>query len=710
MHEKCRGKRCDHNDSNYDHSFSGIVTHSVFQYGNKLMLRSKNLLLYKILFSSIVLMLSLPGNQALAACDISPDNRYEFIGSISVDGVEMADGAELTTGSSLQLTPGYASYRYHEYWSIWVDLNSDGDFSDNGELVFRTSSGSRETVIAVMSIAADISLNNAQLRVLVHSDSASADSCGYNSYGDVKDFTVSINHATDPDKDTDDYLLETRPRGGADEHIANVEFSGVNFSSGDDSGYGDYSSVSIFNISDGDSVQLTPVTDWSTDWAVWIDSDRNGQFDNDELVFNGSGYRDAVVSGSLNLGEVSGGQTRMRVAMNGDGEATSNGFRYGEIEDYTVNVLNSDDGTDPSEKLYGSHVQWQHDSVKVKIFRFEFTDVELVWSVNRIESEMAEIVDYFDKESYGRFDVTYEIYDELIQVGDKVAVWDDKSANDWKDYYANKLIELGETNYWDIDDDTIYLILSPQISDWNEQKQEWVPYGIKAGVNPGTIRVYDDGDQRSKAGGIAHEMGHAMGLHHAQGLDGQDTVFGVGDYEKEMIGYGNAFSLMGNNAWDFGGINLYYKNFFKSWNIKAEVPEVTQSDTYRIYALDQGTVRGDIGIRLKSGNSDVIYWVEYRTLDGADTDGVLINTEGYFPDEDARSYYYGTSFLLDMTPNTFPDDLNDEYDDFNDFLDGALVIGKSYTDKWGAFTITPESTGGTLGTAGAWIEVKVEMH
>ncbi len=661
--------------------------------------------LLKSIFTFTAFMTTLVSQQVLAACNISPDSRYEFIENININGIELANGAVINSGDVINLNPGYSSYRYNEYWSIWIDLNHDASFDGSDELILQTASATSDSVQATIVVPNGVSVENAQFRVLLHADPASADSCGYNSYGDVHDFSVNINPGSGGADVSHDYQLITEPMGGSNEHIASITLAGGHFSSGDDQGYADYSSIKSFEITDGDPLLLTPNSDWSTDWGIWIDSDNNGSFDTNEQVFSGSGQRGADVSGILDLSGITAGNHRVRVAMSGDSTAAADGFRYGEIEDYAVNVIDggnggSGDNNGDSDKNYGPHVQWEHDSVTVKIFRFEFNDVDLTWSVNRLESEMAEIVDYFDKSSYGRFEVNYEIYDDIIQVGENITVWDNKEANDWKDYYAQRLIDLGEAEFWNIDDSTIYLILAPQISDW----------GIKAGVNPGAIRLYDTGDERSQAGGIAHEMGHAMGLHHAQGLDGQDTVFGVGDYDNEMIGYGNAFSLMGNNAWDFGELNLYYKNFFKSWGIEAEVPLVTQSGTYRIYAFDQGSVNGDIGLRLAAGNGDVTYWIEYRTKDAADTKGVLINTQGYFPDEDARSYYYGTSFLLDMTPNTHPDDLSNDYDDFDDFMDGALVIGKSYTDKWGAFTITPQTTGGTLGTAGAWIEIDVQMH
>ncbi|MCJ8319296.1 MAG: GEVED domain-containing protein [Colwellia sp.] len=669
----------------------------------------------KLAIALASLLSALTMQSALATCSISTNDRYEYIQSIKLNGTTLSSGVVLEDNDVLELTPGYSGYAYRDHWSVWLDLNNDGDFSDSNELVFTTSSASNSTVSATLDIPSSTNVSSTAMRVLLHSDTINSDSCNFNGFGDSEDFSVNVGDDDDSGTGTGggssgDYQLSQTPRGGANEHILSVEFDRYEYSTGNNDGYADLTHKT-FNISDGDSITLTPSSSWGTDWAVWIDSDQNGAFDSDEKVFFGSATRGKSVEGTLDLDGISSGTARMRIAMNGDGTADADGFKYGEIEDYTANVQSGDTGggdtgggdtgTDNSgDKNYGSHVKWEHDNVKVKIFRFEFTDVDLTWSKSRIESEMNEVADYFDNESYGRFDVTYEIYNEVILVNDRVSEWDDKSSNDWKDYYAEELISRGEDDYWNIDDNTIYIILSPQISDW----------GIKAGVNPGAIRVYDTGDQRSQAGGIAHEMGHAMGLHHAQGLDGKDTVFGVGDYESEFVGYGNFFSMMGNNAWDFGSFNLYYKNFFAAWNIEDSVPVVNSSGTYKIYAHDQGSMNGDIGIRLKAGNGDVTYWVEYRTEDGADSNGVLINTEGHFPDEDSRSFYYGTSFLLDMTPNTFPDDPNDEFDDFDDFIDGALVVGKSYTDKWNAFTITTKRTGGTLGTASAWIEVEVDMH
>ncbi|MBU2970428.1 hypothetical protein KO527_13830 [Pseudoalteromonas sp. C2R02] len=660
----------------------------------------------KLKLAMMISLTAIYAHNTYAACAISANNSYEFIDNITINNNNLVNDSHMKNGDLLTLKPGFSEHEYDDNWTIWLDLNNDGDFEDPNEQIFTTEQRTNEAVLVNLDLPANLNLNNTEMRIMIHDDNVNSDSCNFNGYGDFNDYYVNIvndnNSGTDEEHD---YNLLQTPQSGQNEHIANVQFNNESHATGSNNGYADITHKT-FNISDGDSIVLTPVSRWTTNWSVWVDADKNGLFDNDEIIFTGNDIGDNQVAGEINLSDIDAGYARMRIAMNGDGKADASGFNYGEIEDYTANVQSNSNNPvppPPNEKNYGSHVQWTHEEVNVKVFKFEFTDVPLTWTDTRIRSELNEIKDYFNEQSYGQFDVNYQIHSEIITINQKQSDWHNISSNEWKEYYAQKLINLGESQFENIEDDTIYLIISPQISD----------FGIKAGVNPGAIRVYDTYDERSQAGGIAHEMGHAMGLHHAQGLDGQDSVFGVGNYEAERIQYGNKFSMMGNSAWDFGSFNLYYKNFFKSWNIKDRVPLISESGIYKIYALEQGTGQStnrDIGLRIKSANDDITYWIEYRTKDGADTDGVQINVEGYFPDEDSRSFYYGVSYLLDMTPNTFPDDLNDEYDDFDDFEDGSLLKGKSFTDKWGAFTITTLDKGGEPGTPSAWVEVKVQMH
>ncbi|MCJ8320681.1 MAG: GEVED domain-containing protein [Colwellia sp.] len=661
---------------------------------------------------------------ASAACSISPNNSEEYIQSIRLNGGSyLSNGDTLQDGDVLELRPGYYGSAYKDDWSIWIDLNGDGDFSDSGEQVFTSSSNSNSMVSATLTIPSTTSASNTELRVLLHAYDVDDDSCGYSSYGDSQDFSINLGDndnggGTDNGGSSDDYALSKQPRGGSDEHILMVEIGNDEHTSGNDDGYGDFTNNKTFTISDGDSITLIPITSWDTDWAIWIDSDNNRSFDSDEKVFSGSGNRDDEVRGNLDLSNISSGTARMRIAMNGDGIADATGFTYGEIEDYTVNVQ-SDGGTDTGgstdtgDKEYGSHIKWGHNSVHVKVFRFEFEDADLNYSMTRIDNEMNEIIAFYHKDSFGRFDVTYEVHDEIIHISESKSTYDNASSWDWVYKTQDALEDLGE-DIFNLDDNTIYLTIAPQIAE----------FGPKASVAPtGIIKMYDSID-RTQAGAIAHEMAHAMGLHHAQGLDGGDSIIGVNDPDSESINYGNIQSMMGFNHWSMSGFNLYYKNFFESWDIEKSVPVINESGTYKIYALDQGSIgndgNGNIGIKLKAGDGDVTYWVEYRTISEAnedygpaivDTNGVYINLEGYFPDDDTREGYYGVSYLLDMLPNSFEVDPDDSNTLKYDFYDAALTIGNSYTDELGGgFTIKPVAKGGTLGTADAWIEVEVVIH
>ncbi len=590
-----------------------------------------------------------------------------------------------------------------------LTINNDGDFADANEQVYTLNNASNTAVSATVAFPENVQVSNTTMRVLLHANSVSNDACDYSSYGDYRDYIINVGRE-DGTGTNPDYALVQQPRGGEGEHIASVMIGGDLYSTGNDRGYGDYATRKTFAVSDGESVALTPVTSWGTDWGIWIDSDNNGSFESNERVFSGSGISDQVVKGTLDLSRIRSGTSRMRIAMNGDGSPVATGFTFGEIEDYTVDVNGDDSGGE--DVLYGADYKWQHDSVHVVVLRYEFNDVALDYSSRRVQEEMEEVKAYFANETFGGFDVTYEIRNEILDVNQEKSYYDILPSWDWNDFLYAEAAKLGYDVY-NVKDNIVYLNIAPSLLRYDEDDDLWEPRGPVASPNPGFIKLWDDGDDRTKAGGIAHEMGHAMGLHHAKAINAEDDVLGTGDLDDEAITYGNYFSLMGNSAWTFGGLTLYYKSFFDTLNIEQNVPLITQSGTYRIYAHDQGTISGDIGLRLQAGNNESTYWIEYRTREeeGIQTDGVYINIVEYEPDykHNVKDYYFDTSYLLDMTPNSILEQRGDDWPGY-DLLDSALVIGESFSDKWGNFTITTKRKGGTIGTANAWIEVEVTMH
>ncbi|WP_448550375.1 hypothetical protein [Thalassotalea fusca] len=61
------------------------------------------------------------GPTALAACDISPKNQYEYIDSVELNGEQFFDGTFIENGETLVLTPAYSGYAYKDFWTVWID-------------------------------------------------------------------------------------------------------------------------------------------------------------------------------------------------------------------------------------------------------------------------------------------------------------------------------------------------------------------------------------------------------------------------------------------------------------------------------------------------------------------------------------------------------------------------------------------------------------
>jgi PKD repeat protein len=127
------------------------------------------------------------------------------------------------------------------------------------------------------------------------------------------------------------------------EYISGVQVGGINNTSGASS-YTDFTSISG-NFSRGSSIRVSLIpgftgSSYTEYWKIWIDWNGDGDFaDSGEEVFSGSGS--STVTGSFTVPtSAATGSTRMRVIMKYGGYASYCGtFTYGEVEDYTVNIL-----------------------------------------------------------------------------------------------------------------------------------------------------------------------------------------------------------------------------------------------------------------------------------------------------------------------------------------------------------------------------------
>lgn len=183
-----------------------------------------------------------------------------------------------------------------------------------------------------------------------------------------------------------------------------------------------------------------------------------------------------------------------------------------------------------------------------------------------------------------------------------------------------------------------------------------------------------------------HELGHSLGLTHANGYDCDDQVSGGFCLITE---YGNPFDAMGNGknfAMDFSGFAKEVLQWFKP----SEVETVTQSGTYTINALETtGLPGGKKVLKIQIPDPSPTtgpgmrtpYFIEYRRGSGFDTN---LNNPDVAPNQFGVLVYKSRGFtdnrIMDMvpTPTWWGDDLKDaSLKGNNTFTDASrsIVIG-----------------------------------
>ena len=128
------------------------------------------------------------------------------------------------------------------------------------------------------------------------------------------------------------------------EFINQVSIRSIKNTSGDNSGYGDYSALSTnLAIGSSQSIKLVPgfyEGAYKEYWEVYIDYNHNGWFgDAGEKV--ATGHRSTALTATFTVPlSATIGSTRMRVVMHFNSflKSTCGNFSDGEVEDYTVNI------------------------------------------------------------------------------------------------------------------------------------------------------------------------------------------------------------------------------------------------------------------------------------------------------------------------------------------------------------------------------------
>jgi hypothetical protein len=134
-----------------------------------------------------------------------------------------------------------------------------------------------------------------------------------------------------------------------EEWIGRVQLNTIDNVS-DNLAYSDFTSVSTL-LSKGTqyAISINPIwlsTIWNEGYSVWIDYNKDGDFEDiGEQVWTQTATQNNPVTGSFTIPASSiSGETRMRVSMKyNDIPDSCENFTWGEVEDYTVNLVGSND-------------------------------------------------------------------------------------------------------------------------------------------------------------------------------------------------------------------------------------------------------------------------------------------------------------------------------------------------------------------------------
>ena len=141
------------------------------------------------------------------------------------------------------------------------------------------------------------------------------------------------------------------------EWIERVSIGSYSNLSGNNSGYGDFTSSTIaMNIGSSYNLILEPGytnSAFNESWRIWLDANQDGDFDDaGELIFSNT-LSNSTVHGVISLPtNTASGFTRMRIGMKYGSPPNACGtLGYGEVEDYTIYIANGNLAAVPSNTL-----------------------------------------------------------------------------------------------------------------------------------------------------------------------------------------------------------------------------------------------------------------------------------------------------------------------------------------------------------------------
>jgi M6 family metalloprotease-like protein len=256
---------------------------------------------------------------------------YWYIDNVSISAGSGATTPTVTTGSVSNITTSTAT--------VAGNVTADGGATVTERGICYSTSQNPTTANSKVASGSGTGSFSANLSGLAANTTYYARAYAINaqgtSYGSQVSFTTTASTVT---------YCASKGSNSSYEWIDLVQFAGINRTSGNDGGYKDMTSLqatvargSAYTIYFSAGFASTAYTEY---WAVWIDYNKNGTFEDTEKAASGSSSSSGTLSASITIPTTATlGVTRMRVSMKYNAAPTAcETFSYGEVEDYSVNI------------------------------------------------------------------------------------------------------------------------------------------------------------------------------------------------------------------------------------------------------------------------------------------------------------------------------------------------------------------------------------
>lgn len=317
---------------------------------------------------------------------------------------------------------------------------------------------------------------------------------------------------------------------------------------------------------------------------------------------------------------------------------------------------------------------WTRGHKRALIMTLAFPDFTPVITSNAIASSMLSLSNYFFECSHGQF--------QFEAVITPVLLMSKPTTNYVAPNIATLFVEAHEAARaagFAAEDYDFDIYLEP---------------GNKLGITASTASIanrlclINQSGPTLNAGVVGHEVGHCLGLDHANRWNTSDRdPLGPG----VDLPYGNPFCVMGDlTSFPRGHYITPYKHRLH-WLDDTNTSIVTNSGVYRLAAHDVPTLVASNRYALRINKDVRDYWIEYRQQ--FTTNLYAMNGVGVLWSQWPNSA--GQSEILDCTPGTPLGNVN-PLNGSTDTTDITLHIGRTLSDKAAGIHITPIARVGTL--------------